>query len=341
MAPGNGSEKSPSVLDKLSRRLTSLRVSITDRCNFRCFFCMPVGSQISFLPRSEILSYEEVSLFVRAVARLGVEKVRITGGEPLIRSGVERLISMVSPYVRDIALTTNGYMLREKARSLKESGLRRLTVSLSTLKEERFRSMAGGRFSLRRVLEGIEEALTAGFEEVKLNAVIVRGFNEDEILDIARFGREMGVWVRFIEFMDVGTLNSWDVGLVVPMDEILEALEGHYSFRAVGRRYGGTSYDFVYEDMDLGFGIIASVSRPFCGDCSRLRLSADGKLYTCLFSTKGHDVKALLRSGANEELIADRIRSIWEAREDRYSELRGEIGLTEVRNRVEMFRVGG
>ena len=302
---------------------------------------MPVGSQISFLPRSEILSYEEVSLFVRAVARLGVEKVRITGGEPLIRSGVERLISMVSPYVRDIALTTNGYMLREKASSLKESGLRRLTVSLSTLKEERFRSMAGGRFSLRRVLEGIEEALTAGFEEVKLNAVIVRGFNEDEILDIARFGREMGVWVRFIEFMDVGTLNSWDVGLVVSMDEILEALEGHYSFRAVGRRYGGTSYDFVYEDMDLGFGIIASVSRPFCGDCSRLRLSADGKLYTCLFSTKGHDVKALLRSGANEELIADRVRSIWEAREDRYSELRGEIGLTEVRNRVEMFRVGG
>ncbi len=301
---------------------------------------MPAGSDISFLPRSEILSYEEISLFVRAVTRLGVEKVRITGGEPLVRSGVERLISMVSSQVRDIALTTNGYMLKERAHSLRESGLRRLTVSLSTLKEERFVSMAGGQFSLRRVLEGIEEALMTGFEEVKLNAVIVRGFNEDEILDIARFGREMGVWVRFIEFMDVGTLNSWDRRFVVTIDEILEALGRYYSFCAVGRREGGTSYDFVYEDMDLGFGIIASVSRPFCGDCSRLRLSADGKVYTCLFSTRGHDVKALLRSGANEEIIADRVRSIWEGREDRYSELRDKAG-SGARYRVEMFRVGG
>ncbi len=302
---------------------------------------MPADRKIPFLPRKEILSYEEISLFVRAVARVGVKKLRITGGEPLIRSGVERFVSMVAPCVEDLALTTNGYLLKEKAWKLRESGLRRITVSLSTLREDRFKKMSGGNFSLKRVLEGLEESLRAGFEEVKLNAVVIRGFNDDEVVDIARLGREMGVWVRFIEFMDVGTLNSWDLSLVVTMDEILERMKSHYSFKAVGRKGGATSYEFVYSDADVGFGVIPSVSRPFCGDCSRLRLSADGRLYTCLFSSQGHDVKSIIRAGGDEGAIAEYVRIVWERRGDRYSELRKEgIGAGRT-DKVEMFRVGG
>ncbi|MDQ7081814.1 MAG: GTP 3',8-cyclase MoaA [Aquificota bacterium] len=312
--------------DRLGRPLKDIRISVTDRCNFRCFFCMPKDRKIEFLPRREILSFEEIARVVRIARGLGVRKVRITGGEPLIRSRIEELIRMLRDTgVEDVALTTNGYLLLEKAESLKKAGLKRITVSLPTLREERFRYVAGRDVSLRKVIEGIEEARSVGLEPVKVNTVVVRGFNEDEMPEIAEFCRERGLVLRFIEFMDVGTLNGWSLDKVFPAEEILMALRTRYDLEEVGREDPSeTSINFRYRDLDLTVGIIASVTMPFCGNCSRLRISADGKVFTCLFASEGFDLKGLIRGGATDEEIADFLMRVWGSREDRYSEI--EVG---------------
>lgn len=330
------------VRDKLGRPLKDLRISVTDRCNFRCFFCMPKDGKVEFLPRHELLSFEEIARIVRIAKGLGVKKVRITGGEPLVRSGIERLVRMIaSTGIEDVALTTNGYLLPEKAESLKKAGLRRITVSLPTLREDRFRYMAGRGVSLERVLEGIREARRVGLEPVKVNTVVVRGFNEDEILDIAEFCRREGLVLRFIEFMDVGTMNGWSLDKVFTAEDILKTLRSRYDLEETGRKDPSeTSLNFRYRDLDLTVGIIASVTKPFCGNCSRLRISADGKVFTCLFASEGFDLKSLIRRGATDGEIADFLISVWRAREDRYSEMRWEL-VSRRTNKVEMFRVGG
>ena len=329
------------MVDRLGRELRDLRISVTDRCNFRCFFCMPPGSEVDFLRREELLTYEEITRLVSLLTPMGLRKVRITGGEPLLRAHIENLIEMLSGVegIEDIALTTNGYNLSEKAKILKEKGLKRITVSLPTLNEEKFSKIVGRSMELRKVIEGIDSALEAGFPSVKINTVVVRGVNDEEILDIAEFCRERRLVLRFIEYMDVGTLNGWSVEKVVTAEEILEKISCRYPVEEIGRKGSETAIRFRYGDIDLEFGIIASVSRPFCRDCTRLRLSADGRLFTCLFSSRGFDVKGLLRSGASDERIVESIKALWEAREDRYSEIR--FSVQDRSPKVEMFRVGG
>lgn len=331
--------------DKLGRELRDLRVSVTDRCNFRCFFCMPPESKIEFLRRDDLLSYEEIAQVVTALAQLGVRKVRITGGEPLVRAHIENLVEMLNGIegVEDVALTTNGYNLLEKAEGLRKAGLKRITVSLLSLKEEKFRRMIGRELSLRKVIEGIEEAVRVGFSPVKVNTVVVRGVNDDEVLDIAEFCRERGLVLRFIEYMDVGTLNGWSTDRVVTFGEILSILRSRYPLEEVGKKDGSeTAVRFRYGDTGLEVGFIASVTKPFCRGCTRLRLSADGQLFTCLFSQRGYDLKGVLRKGAGVEGIRELVRDIWLGREDRYSELRWELIRSGVSlPKVEMFRVGG
>jgi len=328
--------------DKLGRPLRTLRVSVTDRCNFRCFYCMPPDQDIEFLSRSEILTYEEIERVVRILVPLGVEKVRITGGEPLVRKGIDELVKRLTEIegLRDIALTTNGYRLKEFAQRLVEAGLRRITVSLNTLKEERFNFISGG-MSLHQVLDGIERILEAGIRVVKVNSVIVRDINDDEITDLAEFCRQRGIILRFIEYMDVGTLNRWTPVQVFSAQEILQRMASVYSFEPLGRRGDETALRFKYTDMDLEFGVIASVTMPFCSSCSRLRLSSDGTLYTCLFSDRGLNIKEYLRGGHEDGTIARLIRDLWGKREDRYSEIRFGSFESFSPNKVEMFRIGG
>ncbi len=329
------------MVDRLGRKLRDLRISVTDRCNFRCFFCMPPDSEIDFLRREDLLTYEEIARLVSLMVPMGLRKVRITGGEPLLRAHLENLIEMLSGIegIEDVALTTNGYNLAEKARVLRERGLRRVTVSLPTLSREKFSRIVGRYMDLDRVIEGIDSALEAGLSPVKINTVVVRGVNDEEILDIAEFCRERGLVLRFIEYMDVGTLNGWSMEKVVTAEEILEKISSRYPVEEMGRKGSETAIRFRYRDIGLEFGIVASVSRPFCRDCTRLRLSADGRLFTCLFSSQGFDVKSLLRSGESDERIVESIKALWEAREDRYSEMRFSIQRSFPK--VEMFRVGG
>ncbi len=329
------------MVDRLGRELRDLRISVTDRCNFRCFFCMPPDREIEFLQRKDLLSYEEIARLVSLLVPKGLRKVRITGGEPLMRAHLENLIGMLSDVegLKDIALTTNGYNLAEKAEVFKDSGLKRITISLLTLKKDKFSKIVGRQVDLDKVIEGIDTALKLGFSPVKVNTVVVRGVNDDEILDIAEFCRERGIVLRFIEYMDVGTLNGWSMDKVVTADEILGLLSKRFPFEEIGREKSETAMRFRYRDTGFEFGIIASVTRPFCRGCTRLRLSADGQLFTCLFSQKGFDVKSLLRGGASDEEIANRIEQLWTDREDRYSELR--FSLREKGPKVEMFRVGG
>lgn len=329
------------MIDRLGRELKDLRISVTDRCNFRCFFCMPPGKEVEFIDRKDLLTYEEIRRIVLLLIPKGLKKVRITGGEPLMRAHLENLIEMLSGLegLRDIALTTNGYNLIEKAKALRDKGLTRITVSLPTLRRERLSKIVGRPVELERVIEGIEEALRVGFDVVKINAVVVRGVNDDEILDIAEFCRDRGLVLRFIEYMDVGTLNSWSMDMVVSAEEILSTLSKRYSLEEIGREGSETAIRYRYKDTGLEVGVIASVTKPFCRGCTRLRLSADGYLFTCLFSEKGFNVKRLLREGASDEEIGMRIEELWRAREDRYSEMR--FSLSGKRQRVEMFRVGG
>jgi cyclic pyranopterin phosphate synthase len=330
------------LLDRLGRPLRDLRVSVTDRCNFRCVYCMPkeaFGRDHAFLERSELLSFEEIARIAAAFARLGVRKVRITGGEPLVRRNLERLIELLACLGLDLALTTNGALLAGRARALRDAGLGRVTVSLDSLDDATFRAMTDVDFPVARVLEGIDAAAEAGLA-VKINVVVKRGLNEASVVDIARRFRNTGHVVRFIEYMDVGTTNGWRRQDVVPAAEVLAAIAAEWPLEPLPARYPGeVATRYRYLDGGGEIGVIASVTQPFCGACTRARLSPEGKLYTCLFAADGHDLRALVRSGASDDELQDAIVAVWARRADRYSELRSEA--TRALPRVEMSYIGG
>jgi GTP 3',8-cyclase len=338
-------EPSSGVGDRLGRPLRDLRVSVTDRCNFRCPYCMPkeiFGRDHAFLPRAEILSFEEITRVVGAAATLGVTKVRLTGGEPLVRRDLERLVAMLAAVegISDLALTTNGTLLAAKARALHEAGLQRVTVSLDSLDEEVFRAMNDMGVPLARVLEGIAAARKAGFSPVKLNTVVKRGVNDHGRVELARFARANGVVVRFIEYMDVGTTNGWRMEDVVPAAEVIGRIDAELPLEPVGPNYRGeVAHRYRFRDGQGEIGVIASVTQPFCRDCTRARLSTDGKLYTCLFAGAGHDLRALLRQGTNDDELRAALTRIWRGRGDRYSELRATP--SPATDRIEMSYIGG
>jgi cyclic pyranopterin phosphate synthase len=331
------------VTDTLGRPLRDLRLSVTDRCNFRCVYCMPkevFGRDYRFLERRELLTFEELTRLAHAFVAHGVEKIRITGGEPLIRRDVERLVALLATIPGlDLTLTTNGALLAQKARLLKEAGLRRITVSLDSLDDEVFAAMNDVDFPVQRVLQGIDAAAAVGLP-VKVNMVVKHGANEDSVLPMARAFRERGHVLRFIEYMDVGHSNGWRLDDVVPAAEIVSTIDAELPLEPIEPNYRGeVARRWRYRDGSGEIGVIASVTQPFCGDCTRARLSAEGRLYTCLFGVRGHDLRALVRGGASDEEIGEAIGAIWARRTDRYSEIRSEntAGL----DKVEMSYIGG
>jgi len=331
------------LLDRLGRPLETLRVSITDRCNFRCVYCMPkevFGREYAFLERKELLSLEEIARVVEVFASLGVRTVRITGGEPLVRRNVEHLVELLAAIPDlELALTTNGALLGQKAEALAAAGLDRVTVSLDSLDEETFRALNDVDFPVAKVLEGIDAAAAAGLP-VKVNAVVKRGVNDGDVVALAERFRGTGHTLRFIEYMDVGHTNGWRLDDVVPADEIVSRIDAVWPLEAAGRdRPDETATRWRYRDGAGEIGVIASVTKPFCGGCSRARLSAEGRLYTCLFALKGHDLRAPLRLGRSDEELADEIRGLWGRRADRYSELR--TAETAARPKIEMSYIGG
>jgi GTP 3',8-cyclase len=334
------------TLDTLARPLRDLRISVTDRCSFRCSYCMPkevYGPEHAYLPKAEILTFDEIEHVARVFVGLGVTKIRLTGGEPLLRRDLPVLVSRLAalPGLKDLALTTNGAALAAQAQALRDAGLTRLTVSCDAIDDATFRRMNDVDFAVARVLEGIEAAERAGFGPLKINAVVRRGWNETGVVDLVRHFRAHGHVVRFIEYMDVGHTNGWRLTDVVPAAETLKRLQAAFPLVPVGpRATGATSTRWRFADGPGEVGFIASVSEPFCGDCTRARLSADGRVFTCLFASLGHDVKGLLRSGADDQALRERIAGIWRAREDRYSELR-TLATTGGRPKIEMSVVGG
>jgi GTP 3',8-cyclase len=334
------------VNDQLGRGLRDLRISVTDRCNFRCCYCMPrdvFGTDFPFMKSAELLSFEEIARLARIFAGLGVRKLRLTGGEPLLRHGIERLVEQLVAIdgVDDVALTTNGSLLASKAQALRDAGLTRVTVSLDSLDPQTFRAMSDVKIPVSRVVDGIAAAADAGLTPVKINAVVKRGVNDgQDILDLAAFGRQHGYIVRFIEFMDVGNANGWRMDEVVPAAEIVEAISAVWRLQPVDPTYvGEVATRYRYLDGAGEIGVITSITQPFCGTCTRARLSAKGELYTCLFSGLGHDLRALLRGGASDDEIEKRITGIWRGRSDRYSAQRttATLGLP----KVEMSYIGG
>lgn len=339
-----GGSSRTEVLDTLGRPIRDLRVSVTDRCNFRCVYCMPkemFGRDYQFLERAELLTFEEIDRVARIFVDLGVKKIRLTGGEPLVRRHLERLIEMLAAIDGlDLALTTNGSMLTTRARTLKEAGLRRVTVSLDSLDDDVFRAMNDVDFPVTRVLGGIEAAAAAGLGPLKINMVLKRGINEQSILPMARYFHGSDHIVRFIEYMDVGTSNGWQLDDVVPAREVVATIDAEMPLEPVDPNYRGeVANRYRYKDGGGEIGIIASVTQPFCANCTRARISAEGKLYTCLFATTGHDLRALVRGGASDDEIADSIASIWRVREDRYSEIRSSE--TAELEKIEMSYIGG
>lgn len=334
------------VKDTLGRAMRDLRISVTDRCNFRCTYCMPeevFGEAYRFLPRAEILTFEEIERIARAAVPLGVRKLRVTGGEPLLRADLVHLIGMLARIdgIDDIALTTNGYLLAGYAPALAEAGLSRVTVSLDSLDESTFKEMTGRKFGLAPVLEGIEAAQRAGLAPVKVNCVVQRGVNDDSLVDLARRFRGTGCIVRFIEFMDVGNLNEWRHESVVPAAEIVRRIGAEFPLEPVDPNYPGeVASRYRYADGEGEIGVIASVSQPFCGGCTRARLSPEGKLVTCLFASDGHDLRALLRGGATDADLSGALASIWGQRADRYSEDRA-AGKPSDSRKIEMYHLGG
>ena len=331
--------------DRFGRVFQDLRLSVTDRCNFRCPYCMPkevFGPGYQFLPRADILSFEEIGRLTGVFARLGLRKLRLTGGEPTVRADLPTLVGMLRRAAQgvDLALTTNGSRLASLAEPLAQAGLDRVTVSLDAIDPDVSKRMNGVDFPLGRVLEGIDAAAAAGLAPVKINAVIQRGVNESEITRLAEHFRGSGHIVRFIEYMDVGASNGWKLDDVLPAAEIIERLESALPLEPVEPAYRGeVARRWRWRDDSGEIGVITSVTQPFCGDCTRARVSAEGKLYTCLFAGVGHDLREPLRSGWTDEQILERIASIWRAREDRYSELRSAatVGLP----KVEMSHIGG
>lgn len=334
------------IRDKFGRPLRDLRISVTDRCNFRCTYCMPAeifGDSYKFLPKSDLLTFEEISRLTRILVGLGIVKVRLTGGEPLVREQVEVLVAQLARLegVEDLTMTTNGYLLPQKAQLLKEAGLQRVTVSLDSLDDTVFRRMNGNHAGVQRVLDGIEAAERAGLSPIKINAVVQRGVNDHTVVDLARFCKERGWIVRFIEYMDVGNLNGWRMDDVVPADEIVAMIDAEMPLEPIESNYKGEVAErYRYRDGGGEIGIIASVTKPFCGTCTRMRLSPEGRIYTCLFATKGTDLRGPMRDGATDEELERLILSVWGGRVDRYSEER--FDQTEPRERkVEMYHIGG
>ncbi|MBI2776566.1 MAG: GTP 3',8-cyclase MoaA [Chloroflexi bacterium] len=348
-APGAAFDGRPALLDRRGRALRDLRISVTDRCNFRCTYCMPAevfGRDFAFLPHSEVLSYEEIHRLASIAVELGVTKLRITGGEPLVRKGLPDLIALLAGLrlpeggPPDLTLTTNASALLALARPLAGAGLQRITVSLDSLDDATFRRMNGVDFPVTRVLDGIAAAREAGLDPIKVNMVVKRGENEGSVVPMARWARDEGLVLRYIEYMDVGTANGWRLDDVVPASEIIAAIDAELPLEAVPPAYRGeVANRWRYRDGSGEVGVIASVTQPFCGDCTRARLSADGKLYTCLFSAVGTDLRSPLRDGSSDDDIRAILERVWGARTDRYSELRTEA--TSHLPRVEMFALGG
>ena len=330
-------------LDTRGRALHDLRISVTDRCNFRCVYCMPkdvFGRDYPFLPHDALLTFEEITRVARAFVGLGVRKIRLTGGEPLLRKNLERLVEMLARLDVDLTLTTNGALLARKARALRDAGLRRVTVSLDALDDATFRAMNDVDFPVARVLEGIDAAAAAGLAPIKVNAVIKRGQNEDAIVPLARHFRGTGHIVRFIEYMDVGHSNGWRMDDVVPAADIVRRIDAQFPLETVEPDYRGEVAErWRYRDGQGEIGVMASVTQAFCRDCSRARLSTDGKVFTCLFGTHGHDLRTLLRSGGSDEALDATIHALWRRRSDRYSEIR--TAATVALPKVEMSYIGG
>jgi len=328
--------------DTFGRPLRDLRISVTDRCNFRCVYCMPrevFGNDYRFLDRKELLTFEEIARVARVFVGLGVTKLRLTGGEPLVRRDLERLIAMLAELDVDLTLTTNASLLPQKAAVLAEAGLRRVTVSLDSLDDATFRAMNDADFPVARVLEGIDAAAAAGLP-VKVNAVVKRGVNDGDVVAMARHFHGTGHTLRFIEYMDVGHTNGWRLDDVVPAAEIVRTIDDALGLEPVEPAYRGeVARRWRYRDGGGEIGVIASVTQPFCGDCTRTRLSAEGRLFTCLFAVRGHDVRATLRGGATDEELAAEIGALWSRRSDRYSELR--TAATSDLRKVEMSYIGG
>ncbi len=330
------------ALDTLGRPLRDLRISVTDRCNFRCVYCMPkevYGRDHRFLERRELLSFEEIARVARTFVATGVQKIRITGGEPLVRRDLERLIELLAPLGAELTLTTNGALLPAKAQLLADAGLNRITVSLDSLDNATFQALNDVDFPVERVVEGIDAAVAAGLP-VKVNAVIKRGVNDDQIVPMAAFFRTRGQTLRFIEYMDVGHTNGWRLDDVVPAKEIVALLDDAFGVEPAEALYRGeVAQRWRYKDGNGEVGVIASVTQPFCGDCTRARLSAEGKLFTCLFAVRGHDLRALIRGGASDEELEAAVRTVWGGRADRYSDLRSAA--TAGLDKVEMSYIGG
>tara|TARA_B100000508_G_scaffold100460_1_gene78956 strand:- start:132 stop:1142 length:1011 start_codon:yes stop_codon:yes gene_type:complete len=331
------------LLDRLGRPLRDLRISVTDRCNFRCRYCMPrerFGENHTFLPRRAYLSFEEIEKVVTACRPLGLEKVRITGGEPLLRPDLHDLISRISSTGVEVALTTNASLLSGQAPRLADAGLDRVTVSLDALDPKIHSQMTDSSIPVEVVLGGIDAALEAGLSPVKVNCVVQRGVNETEVAPLVRRFKGTGVTVRFIEYMDVGRTNGWQLGQVVSSTDLLGYLQEEFELEPVeSSRPSDVARRWAHSDGSGEIGFISSVSEPFCGDCVRARLSADGRLHTCLFASGGHDLRAIIHNGANGEALSEAVAAIWSRREDRYSEVRSEE--TSALPRVEMSYIGG
>ena len=341
---------SKSVTDKFGRPVRDLRISVTDRCNFRCPYCMPAevyGEKYEFLPRPHILSSEEIERLTRLFVRIGASKVRSTGGEPLVRANLPDLVSKlcVIDGINDVALTTNGYLLENNAQQLKDAGLNRLTISLDSIDPDVFKEMSGRPQGPTNTLAGIKTAASLGFKQIKINVVVQRGVNEHTLVDTARYFKGTGAIVRFIEFMDVGTKNGWELSQVFTSDEVIQTINAEFPLEPIEPNYKGeVANRYRYVDGSGEIGVISSVSKPFCGDCTRARLSTDGKLITCLFASGGTDLKTPMRSGATDSELAAIIAKVWTGRNDRYSELRSND--TEFENdsddsKVEMYYIGG
>lgn len=350
-SPPPSESQTSRIVDQLHRPLRDLRISVTDKCNFRCPYCMPAevfGERYPFLQREDILTFEEVERLVRIFVGLGVEKLRITGGEPLLRHGLQDLIGELhrqNPDL-DLAMTTNGSLLPKWAESMAEAGLNRITVSLDSLDPDVYHKMNGERFGVERVLEGIAAAEAAGISPIKINCVVQRGVNDDGLVELARHFHGTGHILRFIEFMDVGTLNSWNMEQVMTGAEIVERLSEELPLEPVGANYPGeVAARWRYVDGGGEIGVITSVSAPFCGECTRARLTTEGSFVTCLFADGGLDLRGPMRSGADDDELRALIVSTWEARTDRYSEERAGLlqveGTTPKRERVEMYQIGG
>ncbi len=335
------------LVDIFKRPLKDLRISVTDRCNFRCTYCMPLD-EYEWIDKKEILTFEEITRLAKLSVEFGVEKIRLTGGEPLVRKDLPVLIEKLAVLrgLEDLCLTTNGALLSERIQALKAAGLQRINISIDSLDPDKFRRMTK-RGDLNKVLDGIFAAKQAGLAPIKLNAVVERGVNDDDIIPLVEFAREHGFAMRFIEYMDVGNANNWTSAKLVPKTEIIEKIHARYPLREMGRDQGSApSVDYEFVDGRGDIGVIASVTEPFCGSCTRLRLTADGKFVTCLFSQVGHDVKALLRGGATDGEIRTFLASIWQNRTDRYSVERLEAMKSanydpKSHRKIEMISLGG